>query len=255
MNHKTITEIKVILSEEAIDQQILLQLRNDQRKGVQKLLAIYDKQQEKAAALQELFTQKKEFDRQYKIGNGLVAGVDEAGRGPLAGPVTAAAVILPDHFSLPGLTDSKQLTEPQRNEYYDIIIKEAIDYHIEVIDHVMIDRINIYEATKLAMIKALRALQPAPAIGLIDAVQLRDESIRTEAIIKGDDKSLAIAAASVLAKVKRDELMQEIHEVFPVYSFDKNSGYGTKAHLDALRNYGPCEYHRRSFSPVKELLS
>lgn len=253
MNQNTIADIKALLNEKAVDQQLVEQLRKDPRKGVQRLLALYDKQQLKVAELEAIFQKKKAFDRQYCIGNELVAGVDEAGRGPLAGPVTAAAVILPDYFSLPGLTDSKQLPEPQRRAYYDIIRQEAIDYHIEVIDHLTIDRLNIYEATKLAMIKALEGLKPAPAIGLIDAVPLKHASIRTEAIIKGDDQSLAIAAASVLAKVKRDQLMQEIHRDFPQYGFHKNNGYGTKAHLEALESYGPCKYHRRSFSPVSEL--
>src|SRR5699024_6518319 len=133
--------------------------------------------------------------------------------------------------------------------YFHIIIKKAVAYHIEIVDHQKIDEMNIYEATKLAMTKALHSLEIVPHIALIDAVRLTETSIRTESIIKGDAKSIAIAAASVLAKVTRDKIMEDIHHKYPVYGFSKHKGYGTKDHIEAIRTHGPCKYHRRSFSP------
>lgn len=250
MTKKTIKDIKVMLTESKINDHVLNEIRQDERKGVRKLLRTYERKQEKEQALLALEEEKRRFDAQYNKVGTLLAGVDEAGRGPLAGPVTAAAVILPDEFTLPGLTDSKQLNEAQRNLYFDKIKREAIAYHIAIVEPNMIDQINIYEATKQAMTEAILALNPVPAVALIDAVKLSIDDIQTEAIIKGDDQSLVIAAASILAKVKRDELMQNLHMAFPAYEFATNKGYGTKAHLNALKEYGPCSSHRKSFAPV-----
>ena len=253
MKQKTIAEIRAMLSETAISQEVLENLRKDARKGVQQLVSTFERKQKKTAEMLQAEEEKRQFDRSFSKGNMLLAGVDEAGRGPLAGPVTAAAVILPQGFSLPGLTDSKQLTENERNRFYDIIKREAVAWQIIVIDRAFIDRVNIYEATKLAMKEAIISLTPLPEIALIDAVKLQLPEIETEAVIKGDDKSLAIAAASILAKVKRDAIMAELDEQYPVYEFAKNKGYGTQAHLEALRTYGPCSCHRRSFAPVSNL--
>lgn len=250
MTKRTIKEIKSMLTASPVQEHLLLELQKDSRKGVQQLLRSYERKYKQEQALLALQEEKRQFDAQYKHTNTILAGVDEAGRGPLAGPVTAAAVILPEDFSLPGLTDSKQLNEAQRELYFEQIKKEAIAYHISIIEASRIDQVNIYEATKLAMTEAIIGLNPKPTDVLIDAVKLNVQDIQTKAIIKGDDKSLVIAAASILAKVKRDQLMKQIDEKYPAYEFSKNKGYGTKTHLKALQEFGPCPSHRKSFAPV-----
>lgn len=254
MKHKTIAEIKKMLADSTVDSGIINRLRQDTRKGVKQVLTAYDRKQERLQRMLEAQEIKRQFDRRFSPGETLIAGVDEAGRGPLAGPVTAAAVILPEDFSLPGLTDSKQLTATERERFNQIIIKEAVAFHVAVIEREVIDRLNIYEATKLAMREAIVALRPIPNVALVDAVELRIPSTRTEAIIKGDDLSLSIAAASILAKVKRDNIMTELDEAFPAYELKHNKGYGTKAHLSALERHGPSPCHRRSFAPVTTIL-
>lgn len=255
MHKQTIAEIKRIFESDKVEQDVLNKLRMDQRKGVQKLLNRYDAKQQKLFRLQQLYDQKREFEKHFlQEGESYLAGVDEAGRGPLAGPVVAASVVLPDDFKLYGLTDSKQLTREERDIYFDEIRDQALTYHVAVIHEKQIDRVNIYEATKLAMLEALDNLNPLPHVGLIDAVKLSNTKMRTEAIIKGDGKSIAIAAASVLAKVTRDKLMEEMHEMYPMYGFSQHKGYGTKEHLAALQQYGPCEFHRKSFTPVLEAM-
>ena len=250
MTKRTIKEIKSMLTASPVQEHLLLELQKDSRKGVQQLLRSYERKYKQEQALLSLQEEKRQFDAQYKHTNTILAGVDEAGRGPLAGPVTAAAVILPEDFSLPGLTDSKQLNEAQRELYFEQIKKEAIAYHISIIEASRIDQVNIYEATKLAMTEAIIGLNPKPTDVLIDAVKLNVQDIQTKAIIKGDDKSLVIAAASILAKVKRDQLMKQIDAKYPAYEFSKNKGYGTKTHLKALQEFGPCPSHRKSFAPV-----
>ncbi len=247
--------IKEMFQNKQIDDQLLAILRSDKRKGVEKLVKQFDRKQEKIAIQRQLFEEKWAFDHSFCVQeNDLIAGVDEAGRGPLAGPVVAAAVILPKDFTLIGLTDSKQLTVGERNLFFNTIKNEAISYHITVIDNQQIDQLNILGATKKAMIDALQQLNPAPHIGLIDAVPLYNLSFPTKEVIKGDDKSMSIAAASVLAKVTRDRLMDEIAIEYPQYSFEKHKGYGTKQHLEALATYGPSPYHRQSFSPVMKYI-
>lgn len=179
----------------------------------------------------------------------LIAGVDEVGRGPLIGPVVAAAVILPDNFKLDGLTDSKKLSEKKREEYYEIIKKEAIAIGIGVISEKRIDEINIYEATKEAMKEAINNLTTKPEHILIDAMPL-ELDIPTTSIIKGDLLSISISAASVIAKVTRDHMLYEIDKEYPMYDLKNNKGYGTKKHLDAIKQYGITKYHRLSFKPV-----
>lgn len=179
----------------------------------------------------------------------LIAGVDEVGRGPLIGPVVAAAVILPVDYKLDGLTDSKKLSERKREEYAKIIQEEAIAIGIGIIDEKRIDEINIYEATKEAMIMAINNLEIKPNHILIDAMKL-DVEIPTTSIIKGDLKSLSISAASVIAKVTRDHMLYEIDQEFPMYDLKNNKGYGTKKHLEGIEKYGITKYHRLSFKPV-----
>lgn len=189
-----------------------------------------------------------------RCGYARVAGLDEAGRGPLAGPVVAAAVILPRRCALVGLNDSKQVPETERERLYEEISRRAVALAVGVVGVPEIDRLNILEATRLAMRRAVRALRPAPDYLLIDAAGLPDLLIPQRAIIKGDGLSVSIAAASILAKVTRDRLMREYHRQFPLYRFDIHKGYGTPEHLRLLAQHGPCAIHRRSFRPVREVL-
>ena len=181
----------------------------------------------------------------------LMAGVDEAGRGPLAGPVVAAAVILSDGCSLEGLRDSKKLSEKKREQLFDRIQEQAVSYAIAIVDHEAIDRINILQATLFAMQQSVLKLSIKPEYVLIDGNQSPHlPGYCVETIIKGDDKVLAISAASVLAKVTRDRLMQDYDQQYPGYGFAQHKGYGTQSHRLAIEQLGPCAIHRRSFSPV-----
>jgi ribonuclease HII len=189
-----------------------------------------------------------------KDGYTCIAGLDEAGRGPLAGPVVAAAVVLPDDLFIPGLTDSKQVSEPKREKLFDRIQSLAICFGIGIADERTIDKVNIYQATIIAMERALQSLVPPPDYLLLDAITLSRISLPQKPLIKGDCRSHSIAAASILAKVTRDRMMLDLHEKFPHYHFHKHKGYGTKEHLLLLRKYGPCDAHRRSFHPVAILL-
>ncbi len=177
----------------------------------------------------------------------LICGVDEAGRGPLAGPVCAAAVILPHGLEIPGLTDSKKLSDKKRRELVPIIQQEAVSYGIGLASREEIDEINILQATFLAMERALAALSVRPGLALIDGNREKDFGLPVKTVVKGDSLSMNIAAASVLAKVTRDDLMLEMAKVYPQYGFEIHKGYGTRAHYDALRAYGPCPIHRTTF--------
>lgn len=181
------------------------------------------------------------------LGLQVICGVDEAGRGPLAGPVCAAAVILPKHLQIPGLTDSKKLTDKKRRELFPIIQEQAIAYGIGLASESEIDEINILQATFLAMRRAMDQLSVRPEIALIDGNRETDFGLPVKTVVKGDSLSANIAAASILAKVTRDNLMVELAEKYPEYGFEIHKGYGTKAHYEALRTYGPCPIHRRSF--------
>lgn len=183
-----------------------------------------------------------------------VAGIDEAGRGPLAGPVAAAAVILPKNFRCPGLDDSKKVSPKKRDLLYDTITgTPGLLWAVATASREEIDSINILRATHLAMRRAAEALDPLPDHCLIDGLPVRDFPLPYDAVVKGDSKSLSIAAASIIAKVTRDRIMREIDAEFPQFGFAKHQGYGTKAHLEALRTHGPCRHHRRSFQPVAQL--
>lgn len=177
----------------------------------------------------------------------LVCGVDEAGRGPLAGPVCAAAVILPKDVQIDGLNDSKKLTDKKRRELFDVITASAVSYGIALVDEKAIDEINILQATFLAMRRAMERLTVRPSIALIDGNRETDFGLPVRTIVKGDSLSANIAAASILAKVTRDDFMMQQAELYPQYGFDVHKGYGTRAHYDALRKYGPCPIHRRTF--------
>ncbi len=177
----------------------------------------------------------------------LLAGVDEAGRGPIAGPVVASAVILPKNFHNEEIDDSKKLSPAKRETLYQLITKEALSFSFGIVDHDVIDKINILEATKLAMYQAINSLMPKPEIVLIDAIRLELLSFKQIPIIKGDTISLSIAAASILAKVKRDEIMCAYHKEYPQYQFIKHKGYPTKLHRRCVKEYGPCPIHRKTF--------
>ena len=183
----------------------------------------------------------------------LIAGIDEVGRGPLVGPVVTAAVILPINYQLEGLTDSKKLTEKKREKFFDIIMRDALAVSIGRIDAKTIDEVNIYEATKLAMMEAINNLKIKPEHVLIDAMPL-DINIPHTSIIKGDAKSLSIAAASVIAKVTRDREMIELDKKYPMYNYKKNKGYPTKEHIDAINKYGLIDGYRKTYGPVKDYL-
>lgn len=252
---ETIAQIKEKLQSENINQQYLNRLKNDDRIGVRKLVKQYEKQQEQLKIEREKFEKMTEIEyRLYEKNYKLIAGIDEVGRGPLAGPVVAAAVILPKDFELIGLNDSKQLNEDKRNKFYEIICEQALDIGIGISGNDEIDEINIFEATKLAMKRAVLDLNQAPSYLLIDAVQLNDLPIEQQSIVKGDSKSISIAAASIVAKVTRDSMMKKLHEQYPMFHFISNMGYGTKEHLEALKQFGPSPVHRKSFKPVSDLV-
>ena len=193
------------------------------------------------------------FDQQYRDrGFGLVAGVDEAGRGPMAGPVVAAAVILPPELRLEWLNDSKQVTAPRRKKLFYEIMASAVAVGLGQADAAEIDEHNILEATRLAMMRATAELTPPPEFVVLDAVSLKGLKTPQEPVIKGDSKSASVAAASIIAKYSRDRMMLYYDELYPEYGFSKHKGYGTRAHMEALRKYGPCPIHRSTFKGVGE---
>ena len=210
---------------------------------------------EREEYLLQKLAEMKSFDKETSGGCTYIAGVDEVGRGPLAGPVVTAAVVLPPDFNVPGIDDSKKLTEKKREALFPVIMENALAYGIGMAGHKLIDEINILEATKVAMAEAVEKAnemlkekygQEIQHV-LFDAMKLDTVTLPQSSVIKGDAKSLAIAAASVLAKVTRDRMMVELAEVYPHYAFEKNKGYGTKAHYEGLEKAGPCEIHRMTF--------
>lgn len=206
-----------------------------------------------AAEEAERYKKMLEIEHQKKTdGYNLICGVDEAGRGPLAGPVYAAAVILPDDVIIPGLNDSKKLSEKRREELFEIITEKAIAYSIAAVDEKRIDEINILNATFEAMNNAVDNLKIQPDYVLIDGNRIKNMALPYETVVKGDAKSASIAAASILAKVSRDRYIIELAKKYPEYGFEKHKGYGTAVHNEAILKYGPCEIHRRTF--LKKLL-
>ena len=252
---KTIKEISVLLQQTSTPEPWMKTLEEDHRAGVKSELRKWYRNYEKKQQLDQMLQEKTRFDASYKTHEGaLVAGVDEAGRGPLAGPVVCAAVILPAEApQLLGLDDSKKLSIHERNRLSTIIKEIAISFSVHIQSAARIDEINIFAATRESMEMAVTSLDIQPDIVLADAMTLQVDC-RTESIIKGDAQSLAIAAASILAKTARDQLMNGLHEEFPMYNFSKNAGYGTEEHVQALRLHGPCEHHRKTFEPVKSIL-
>lgn len=194
------------------------------------------------------FIDKLKFEREEQAkGRFLIAGVDEVGRGPLAGPVCVASVMMPLDDIIEGVDDSKKISEKKRDLLFEQIKEKAICYSIQMVDEQTIDEINILEATKLAMKRAIEGLEIKPDIVLVDAISKLDTNVEIRGIVKGDALSYSIGCASILAKVTRDRLMCELAKEYPEYGFEKHKGYGTKQHIDALKEYGPCVYHRLSF--------
>ena len=250
----TIKEVKECLAMiDELDHPLFEELILDGRAGVQAAISKrkreLQKQVDEDLRLEKMLAYEKEL---YTQGIHLIAGVDEVGRGPLAGPVVAAAVILPKACKIPGLNDSKKIPKSKHKEIYEAVLQNAIAIGIGVKDNHVIDQVNIYEATKLAMMEAIGQLDPQPQHLLIDAMKL-DLPISQTSIIKGDANSLSIAAASIVAKVTRDQMMEKFDRVYPGYDFAKNAGYGTANHLAGLDQLGVTPIHRRSFEPVKSM--
>lgn len=250
----TIKEIKKQLAQiQQLNDPLFSELEKDDRSGVIQAVAKrkreFQKCLEEDARLEGMLAYEKEL---YGQGIQLIAGVDEVGRGPLAGPVVAAAVILPKGCKISGLNDSKKIPKSKHKEIYEAVRKHAIAIGIGVKDNQVIDQVNIYEATKLAMIEAIGQLDPKPQHLLIDAMKL-DLPISQTSIIKGDANSLSIAAASIVAKVTRDQMMETYDQEYPGYDFAQNAGYGTAKHLAGLQKLGITPIHRRSFEPIKSI--
>ena len=250
----TIKEVKERLAMiDELDHPFFEELILDGRAGVQAAISKrkreLQKQVDEDLRLEKMLAYEKEL---YTQGIQLIAGVDEVGRGPLAGPVVAAAVILPENCKIPGLNDSKKIPKSKHKEIYEAVLQNAIAIGIGVKDNQVIDQVNIYEATKLAMREAIGQLEPQPQHLLIDAIKL-DLPIPQTSIIKGDANSLSIAAASIVAKVTRDQMMEEFDREYPGYDFAQNAGYGTTKHLAGLDQLGVTPIHRRSFEPVKSM--
>lgn len=250
----TIKEIKERLATiDDLDHPLFEELILDGRAGVQAAISKrkreLQKQVDEDLRLEKMLAYEKEL---YAQGIDLIAGVDEVGRGPLAGPVVAAAVILPKACKILGLNDSKKIPKSKHKEIYEAVLQNAITIGIGIKDNQVIDQVNIYEATKLAMMEAIGQLEPQPQHLLIDAMKL-DLPIPQTSIIKGDANSLSIAAASIVAKVTRDQMMEEFDCEYPGYDFTQNAGYGTANHLAGLDKLGVTPIHRRSFEPVKSM--
>ena len=250
----TIKEVKERLAMiDELDHPLFEELILDGRAGVQAAISKrkreLQKQVDEDLRLEKMLAYEKEL---YAQGIDLIAGVDEVGRGPLAGPVVAAAVILPKACKIPGLNDSKKIPKSKHKAIYEAVLQNAIAIGIGVKDNHVIDQVNIYEATKLAMMEAIGQLEPQPQHLLIDAMKL-DLPIPQTSIIKGDANSLSIAAASIVAKVTRDQMMEEFDREYPGYDFAQNAGYGTANHLAGLHKLGVTPIHRRSFEPVKSM--
>ncbi len=248
-----ISEVKELLAGVPTPAQ-LEKLRTDERSGVQKLLAAYDKRLAKEAAEKERFYQMLAYERRfYDQGAQYIAGVDEAGRGPLAGPLVIAAVILPQEVFISGLNDSKQLTAAKREKLYDEVLAKAVAVEVNIVSVSNIDTYNIYSATQRGMAEVLEHLSSKPNVALIDAMPVRVKDVETISIIHGDALSASIAAASIIAKVTRDRIMERLDVVYPGYGFASNKGYGSGAHMQAIAELGATRWHRRSYEPVKSM--
>lgn len=252
MSKLTTNQIKERLKGSDVSPLFLRGLAQDPRKSVQNLLNSYKRQQKKVAEIAEQYQKKCEYEEIYWHQNQFVAGVDEVGRGCLAGPVVCAAVVLDPNNPIFGVDDSKKLNPKKRQQLADEIKDRALSYSVAVISVEMIDSVNILEASRYGMQKAVSKLDFVVQGLLIDAVKI-NSTIEQNVLIKGDARSASIGAASILAKVYRDELMDRYDSFYPEFHFKENKGYGTREHMRALKDYGTTPIHRQSFSPVRQL--
>lgn len=248
-----IKEIKDLLASSP-NEDVLTRISNDERIGVQKLLAAYYKKQASYVAEQERFANLLKYEQELRAqGYKIIAGVDEAGRGPLAGPLVVGTVILPENVFIEGLDDSKKLSAKKRNELYNKIMDVALGVAVSIVSVADIDKYNIYRATKRSMEKITEYLTWAPDAILIDAMPVDITNTKTISLIHGDALSASIAAASIIAKVTRDNIMEHIHMEYPQYGFQNNKGYGSKEHIEAITRHGITPWHRHSFEPIKSM--
>ncbi|HCX65019.1 MAG TPA: ribonuclease HII [Eubacteriaceae bacterium] len=254
--NKSIAQLKEMVSKAKEAQEIHLlieHLKIDPRKGANRLATQLERQLEKQEKRWNRFQQMRDIEEKYLTqGYQHIAGMDEVGRGPLAGPVVSAAVVFPKEFSLHreallDVDDSKKLSAAKREDLYDKILEACVECQVVFIDNTVIDRFNIYNATIQSMTKAVRQLSVEPDLLLIDAMHLPDLSMEQKSVVKGDQRIFSIAAASIVAKVKRDAYMEQYHYQYPQYDFLNNKGYGTKTHIEAIQKYGLTPIHRRSF--------
>ena len=249
----TISEIREILMGSP-SEEFLAELELDSRVAVKKLLQAYHKRIEKAALERDRFHKMLSYEKQYyDEGANLIAGVDEAGRGPLAGPLVIAAVVMPEEFFISGLNDSKQISASKRDKLYDEILQKALSVSVNIVSISNIDELNIYRATQQGMAEVLLHLDKQPDVALIDAMPVEAGDIKTVSLVHGDALSASIAAASIIAKVTRDRIMEKLDTLYPAYKFANNKGYGSKDHMQAIDQDGVTEGHRRSYEPVKSL--
>ena len=249
----TISEIREILLGSP-SEEFLAELELDSRVAVKKLLQAYHKRVEKAALERERFYKMLSYERNYyEEGAKLIAGVDEAGRGPLAGPLVIAAVIMPQEFFISGLNDSKQISASKRDKLYDEILQKALSVSVNIVSISNIDELNIYRATQQGMAEVLLHLDKQPDVALIDAMPIEADDIKTVSLVHGDALSASIAAASIIAKVTRDRIMEKLDALYPAYKFDNNKVYVSKDHMQSIDQDGVTEWHRRSYEPVKSL--
>jgi len=245
--------IKEILQSDITAEQ-LAAFKADERSGVQKLLVTYYKHIEDEAKEAVRFANMLVFEKKYwQQGIKYVAGCDEAGRGPLAGPLVVAAVMLSEGVFIRGLNDSKKLSAVKREKLYAEVCEKAIGITVNIVGPKDIDELNIYQATKISMEECLVNLVPYPQVALIDAMPENIANMKTESLIHGDARSASIAAASIIAKVTRDRIMIELDKEYPQYGFAGHKGYGSQSHMDAIAEFGPTKWHRRSYEPVKGL--
>ena len=249
-----IEEIKRLLQGQPTEEQ-MAELTQDKRSGVQKLLLAYHKKSEKEAAERKRFAAMLQYEKEYLAMTGVryVVGVDEAGRGPLAGPLVIAGAVLPDNVFIAGLNDSKKLSAAKREALYPEVLEKAVAVLVNVVSISNIDEKNIYRATQEGMEEILQQLRPRPQVALIDAMHPHVPGMKIVPIIHGDALSASIAAASVVAKVIRDRLMVRLAAVYPQYGLEGNKGYGSQLHMDAIRQYGATKIHRRSYEPLRSM--
>lgn len=248
-----INEVKELLQGNPTIEQ-LQELEFDERSGVKKLLQAYYNRLKKNAEEKERFKKMFIFEKRfYSEGAKYVAGVDEAGRGPLAGPLVIAAVILPQEVFISGLNDSKQISHNKREQLFNEILAKAVAIEVNIVSISNIDELNIYSATQQGMKEVIEALSIKPDVALIDAMPVQSEAIRTVSIVHGDALSASIAAASIIAKVTRDRIMERIDAFYPDYGFAGNKGYGSGTHMQTIFSKGATCWHRRSFEPVKSM--